>query len=47
VVLIDITNPNTSLYKIIDLIRPDDDEQKSHFQDGKMPKMNIVKHSRN
>jgi len=47
VVFEDISNPNTSICKIIDLIIPMTNEQKSHFQVAKMPKMNIVIHSRN
>jgi len=43
----DISNLNTSIFKIIDLKVPLSNEQKSHFQLTKMPKMNIVKHSRN
>ena len=44
VVFADISNPNTSISKIIDLIRPLTEVQKSHFQSVKIQKMNIVKH---
>jgi len=47
VVFADISIPNTSIYKIIDLIRALTKEEKSRFQVAKMPKMNIVKRSRN
>ena len=47
VVLADISNPNTSISKIINYIRPVTKDQKSKFQIAKMTKMNIVKHSRN
>jgi len=45
VVFADISNPNTSISKIIDLIRPFDEWAEIAFQPAKMPKMNIVKHS--
>jgi len=41
-----ISNPKTSISKIVLLKDPLPNEQKSHFQVAKMPKMNIVKHSR-
>jgi len=44
VVIPDISNPNTSISKIIDLKGPLTNEWKSHFHLSKMPKMNIVKH---
>jgi len=46
VVIADISIPNTSVSKIIDIINPVANELKSHFQFAKMPKKNIVKHSR-
>ena len=46
VVSTDISIPNTSISKIIDLINPVDELTKLHFQVAKMPNMNIVKHSK-
>jgi len=37
----DISNPITSISKIIDLRNPLTNEQNMHFQHAKMPKMNI------
>jgi len=47
VVFADISNPNTSIFKIIDVINPLKIEQNTHFQLAKMPKINIEQHSRN
>jgi len=42
-----ISNPNTSISKIIYLIRPFDERAEIEFSATKMPKMNIAKHYRN
>ena len=44
VVFADISNPNTSISKIIVLKNPLTNEQNSHFQVAKMPKIYVVKH---
>ena len=46
-VFADVSNPNTSISKIIDLIKPVDEWAEIAFSARQNPKMNIDKHSRN